>query len=591
MHTTSVSLQIVLGRLFLRQPSDRSGGPSGTRARIFAFGRSLALVVATCATLLAAGEILLRIAVHAPLTRLVDMRALRGQAASQNINMAVEYDPLLGWRHRPFVTGKAFNTIENGLRSNGAGVTVVRTGGILAVGSSFTAGSEVADRETWPAQLERLTGRIVQNAGQGGFSANQIILNAEKLMPILKPDTIAVDLLADNILGVAYSSYGWPKPYFTIEAGRLVAHNDPVPDVMTNAAEPSPIRDFLAKFAIVDRFMSTFFLDYWLSSSRSIFTKTNVDPVEVTCLLLQRLKAKTDAAGIRLLLYLQYAGLHVIGQSRPPGHAALVRECAQSAGLQVVDEYEALRSAAASGIEHLRARYVIEPGGSTGHKSAAGNLEVAKLVEAALAEPVNQAATPSQPYEGADDAPSPTDHRNLIPASEDLVRLIPGAAHFQLTNVTGWFAKYTTYRLAATGVDGEHYAAIGALPVNQGTFVAAMEVKPEGTSRYRLQLLSQDGYGLFADFDMKEGTALNGRFASTRRISSSIESTRDGWFKIWIRASLPASSTSATLMMQLADAEGSVSFAPRHQSILLRNVQFTREVVPYEPTYGAQNSK
>jgi hypothetical protein len=591
MHTKSASLQSVLGQLLLRQPRARSNGPLGTRQRILAFGGSLVVVIATCATLLAIEEILLRIAVHAPLTRLVDLRALRGQGKS--INTAVEHDPLLGWRHRPFVTGKAFNTIERGLRSNGAGVTVARTGGILAVGSSFTAGSEVADRETWPAQLERLTGRIVQNAGQGGFSADQIILDAEKLMPILKPDTIVVDLLADNILGVGYSSYGWPKPYFTIEAGRLVAHNDPVPDVMTNAAVSNPIRDFLANFAVVDRFMSTFFLDYWLSSSRSIFTKTNVDQVDVTCLLLQRFKAETDAAGVRLLLYLQYAGSHVIGPSRPPAHAALVRECAQSAGLQVVDEFDTLKSTAATGIEHLRARYVTEQDGSTGHKSAAGNLAVAKLVEAALAQPVNPAAMPIQPDERAEEVPSPTDHHNLIPTSEDLVRLISAGPHFQLTDVTGWFAKFKTYRLAATGGDGEHYAAIGSLPVNQGTFIAAMEVKPEGTSRYRLQLLSQDGYGLFTDFDLKEGTAVNGRFLSTRRIGSSIEPMPDGWFKVWVHASLPASSVSASLIMQLADPEGNVGFAPRRQSILLRNLQLTRgaEIAPYEPTYGVQNSK
>jgi hypothetical protein len=592
MHTIPASLQSVLGRLLLRQPAARRSGPLRTHERLLAFGRSVALVIATFATFLAIGEILLRIEMHAPLTSLVDMRALRGQAA--NINSAIGYDPLLGWGLRPFITSQGFNTIEHGFRSNGAGVTVARTGGILAVGSSFTAGSEVVDRETWPAQLERLTGRVVQNAGQGNFSADQIILNAEKLMPIVKPDTIVVDLLADNILGAAYSSYAWPKPYFTTNSGHLVAHNNPVPDVMTNGAAPTPIKDFLAKSALVDRFMWAFFLDDWLSSSRSTFTKANVDPVEVTCLLLRRLKGETDAADVRLLLYLQFAGSHVIGQSKPPGQAVLVHECAQSAGIQVVDEFDDLKSAAAAGIEKLRARYVIEPDGATGHKSPAGNLQVAKLIEAALATPASTGQVPSQPEEDpVDEAPLPTDGHNLVLASEDLVRVIPNAPHFELRNVTGWFAKHKTYRLAAAGAEGEHYADIHALPVNQGTFVAAMEVKPEGTSRYRVQLQSQDGYGLYTDFDLKEATAVNGRFSTTRRIASSIEPLPDGWFKIWLRASLPASSTTATLVMEVADAEGNVVFAPRHQSILLRNVQLARgrDVVPYEPTYGAQNSK
>jgi hypothetical protein len=86
---------------------------------------------------------------------------------------------------------------------------------------------------------------------------------------------------------------------------------------------------------------------------------------------------------------------------------------------------------------------------------------------------------------------------------------------------------------------------------------------------------------------------VNGRFSTTRRIASSIEPLPDGWFKVWLRASLPASSTTAMLVMEVADAEGNVVFAPRHQSILLRNVQLTRgrDVMPYEPTYGVQNSK
>jgi hypothetical protein len=589
MNTKPVSLQMVVGQLLLRPPRARSGGPQGQR--LLALARSFALVIATFATLFAAGEILLRVAVHAPLTRLVDLRALRGQGASQNL--AVEYDPLLGWRHRPFITSKGFNTIERGLRSNGAGVTVARMGGILAVGSSFTAGSEVDDNETWPAQLERLTGRAVQNAGQGGFSADQVVLNAEKLMPILKPDTIVVDLLADNILGAAYTSYGWPKPYFTVKAGRLVAHNNPVPDVMTNAAEPTPVKDILARSALVDRFMSAFFLDDWLSSSRSIFTKANIDPVEVTCLLLQRLKSETDAAGVRLLLYLQFAGSHVIGQPGEPSHAAVVRECAQSAGLQVVDEFGALKAAAATGIENLRARYVIEPNGLTGHKSATGNLEVAKLIEAALAEPVTTVSAPAEAEDHSEDEPLPTDGRNLIPASEDLARTVPSAPHFELRDASGWFAKYKTYQLTAAGAEGEHYANVPALPIDHGTFVAAMEVKAEGTSRYRLQIVSQDGYGTYADFDLKGGTAVSGRLSTTRRVSSSIEPMQDGWFRVWVQANLPPSSTSASLVMELADTEGNVSFIPRHQSIMVRKVQLTRgrDIVTYQPTYSAQNSK
>src|SRR2546430_12739713 len=65
-------------------------------------------------------------------------------------------------------------------RRNSAAQTGLRAGNILAVGSSFTFGAEVADDQSWPAQLERLTGRPVDNAAVGGHALDQIVLRSEE---------------------------------------------------------------------------------------------------------------------------------------------------------------------------------------------------------------------------------------------------------------------------------------------------------------------------------------------------------------------------------------------------------------------------
>ena len=52
---------------------------------------------------------------------------------------------------------------------------------ILAVGDSFTFGDEVNDGQTWPAQLQLLTGRRVLNGGVSGYGFDQIVLRAEQL--------------------------------------------------------------------------------------------------------------------------------------------------------------------------------------------------------------------------------------------------------------------------------------------------------------------------------------------------------------------------------------------------------------------------
>jgi hypothetical protein len=278
------------------------------------------------------------------------------------------------------------NTVEFGFRSNGGENAHARTGGILAVGSSFTAGSEVADEETWSAQLEQLIGVPVNNAGEGGHVADQIIMRAEQLLPVIHPHTIVVDLIADNIVGAGYSSYGWPKPYFTIEDSALVAHNQPVPTLPMLPPDQSRLKPILSRSILVDRFMAAFFFDYWFTSEKSGLVRIDTDVIGVTCRLLDRLKAQTDAAGVRLILYVQQASSHIMSTPREAEQSVQVKACAHAAAIEVIDEYASLKGLYDRDPDGLRAYYMKEADGTFGHKSPFGNLQVAKLIAAALKE-------------------------------------------------------------------------------------------------------------------------------------------------------------------------------------------------------------
>jgi len=324
-----------------------------------------------------------RVAIHAPLLEFRDFRHERG---AKTINRAIEYDSWLGWHLKPFIAMSGFNTLEYGFRSNGGGHTKVLLGGVLAVGSSFTAGSEVNDDETWPAHLEQATGWNVNNAGNGSFVADQIIMNAERLLPIIRPQVLVVDLIPDNIVGASYTAYGWPKPYYTVEHDELVAHNQPAP----RHPEPGADRDrfgikpILGHFAVADQFMAAFFADSWFSSDGTSFATVNNDPVDVTCRLLARLKQKTNADHVALILYLQFAGSHIISAPREAEQSVGVGRCARNAHIVTIDEYAQLRSVFEKDPNALRRYYQTEQDGSTGHKSSFGNMEVAKAVAAAV---------------------------------------------------------------------------------------------------------------------------------------------------------------------------------------------------------------
>jgi hypothetical protein len=385
-----------------------------SRPLAFRLIESVGIIFAATLAYLAIGELAVRVAMRAPLT---DWHDFRHERAAGTINKAVEYDSASGWRLKSHIKTPGFNTLDYGFRSNGDADAKIQTGGVLAVGSSFTAGSEVVDDQSWPALLKVLTGWNVNNGGQGGFQADQIVLLAEQLLPLIRPQVIVVDLIPGTIIGTGYSSSGWPKPYFTIENGELIAHNSPVPAGGTANRNGFDIKRFLGHIAVVNSFMAAFFADFWFTAEGNSFVTVSTDEVGVTCRLLARLKQKTDATDVRLLLYLQYGGLEIVDASRiatsgrlfnllrgvknkirsfllklPPGApdwdeaSQQVGDCARGLGIATVDELATLRAVYQINPNDLRRYYQIEPDGSMGHKSSFGNMEVAKLVAAAVGE-------------------------------------------------------------------------------------------------------------------------------------------------------------------------------------------------------------
>jgi len=109
------------------------------------------------------------------------------------------HDPRLGFVGRAGYADQTLHYDQRGFRVAPApeGLTLAQPP-ILVVGDSYAHGNEIADRETWPARLQKLVGRAVVNAAMSGYGIDQMVLRAE-------------------------------KPYFESVDGALVLRNVPVP--------------------------------------------------------------------------------------------------------------------------------------------------------------------------------------------------------------------------------------------------------------------------------------------------------------------------------------------------------------------------
>ena len=303
------------------------------------------------------------------------------------VHLRNTYDPLLGWAPRENVSdgvepGETYTTGQYGARMPVPGeIRPLPKHAILAVGDSFTAGAEVGDRDTWPAYLERMVGEPVNNPSPGGWAADQIVLRAESLLEPLQPHTVIVDFLSDDIGRAGYEIFGGgPKPYFLVNDGKLVHMNNPVPRYKVPPSDVGILRSVFGYSYLVTWSMDRLGNTAWFNDPGLFYKKVDNDPVEVSCLLLKRLKERTDADDVRLIFVMQYGGIQLTRLEAPPRDAQKVLECTNGLGIQSLDTWRMLKEVAVSDDEEFATLFVENE--ISRHMSAKGNKLIATMIEA-----------------------------------------------------------------------------------------------------------------------------------------------------------------------------------------------------------------
>lgn len=265
--------------------------------------------------------------------------------------------------------------------------------GILAVGDSFTAGSDVAADQSWPADLQSALHAPVINAAGGGYGVDQLVLRMESLLDPLRPRIAVLSIVTDDIPRNAYQTYGGAnKPYFLVRDGGLVPRNDPVPEFV-HANDLGPVLHIAGYFYATDRYLRWAGYSALETSLKFRLAPEPVDVGEVSCLLLRRLKDAAEKRRAKLLVSIGYSGATVVVlQSRAEVEGDYIRrtlDCLAKDGIAFVDLWDDYKAILATGMDDYKKLWLIGPGPSGPmpnfqHPSPAGQEFTAQHVAASL---------------------------------------------------------------------------------------------------------------------------------------------------------------------------------------------------------------
>lgn len=286
------------------------------------------------------------------------------------------HDDRLGYLPRAGHAAPGITIEADGRRSTGAAPPGTAAP-ILAVGDSFTFGAEVNDQETWPAQLQQITGRRVLNAGVNGYGFDQIVLRAEALAPVYRPEAIVVAFIADDIRRTEMRRlWGADKPYFDLEGQTLVPRNVPVPP----RAEPGTTLTFWQRtfgYSLLVDFVLRQLdqLNLWYGDHLRVHPEGTGE--RIACLLTGRLAELQRASGARVLVVAEYDPVvwdhpKFAAEQRRMTEGLLA--CARKNGLAAIDSFDALTAQDGK----PRDLYALW------HLNATGNRLVAALIAAEL---------------------------------------------------------------------------------------------------------------------------------------------------------------------------------------------------------------
>jgi hypothetical protein len=297
-------------------------------------------------------------------------------------NAAIRYHPRLGWTLTPNMRAEThgLSTDAYGNRLPSSSPRDLPVGAIAACGNSFAAGSDVVDKDSWPALVEARVSIPVINASCGGWGADQVLMRADEMLTLARPRVLIVDLFGFDFQRAEFATYHYArKAYFVLSGSDLKLKDCPVP-VFNDIPAP-----------IIDHSYATYLVAQWIRRKRDIKpelyhrSSPETTGLEITKRLLARLKAKADRQGTRTVLLVQYAGNELRERKEQFDEVVSLLAHARSLAIEIVDTWAQWRGILHGDPAGFDALFT--PGG---HLWPAGNQLIADALSDQIERPAGQ---------------------------------------------------------------------------------------------------------------------------------------------------------------------------------------------------------
>lgn len=300
------------------------------------------------------------------------------EASNHNRPCLFPHDDLVGYVPEPNCATAEHSHDALGMRKMPPATDISANAPIVLVtGDSYAYSDEVKDDETWPAYLQAMIRRKVDNGGVPGYGLDQSVLHTEQLAKQVKPGLIVLAFIADDLQRAEMRRlYGADRPYFTLNNGTLVLNNTPVPWTEIEQQNLPFWQHWFGWSMLVDKYMRHFghYATWFWQDTEATPPGTGE---RLACPLMQRLAA-LDTPTLVVAQYRPHLWTADKAWADEQRRLSLVvLKCAETAGLKVYDTFSLIDAAIkAQGVKSLYGEW---------HHSALGNHLVAEGVSAELA--------------------------------------------------------------------------------------------------------------------------------------------------------------------------------------------------------------